>query len=82
MHPLSYPLSPASPWLFAASHFDQYPAGNERMEAPRRGNGSDFGNSDYNMYHGERVPGFPGHPHSGFETLTVTIEGRTDHHDR
>ena len=30
------------------------------MQAPRRGNGADFNpNSEYRMYHGDRVPGFP-----------------------
>ena len=59
-----------SPFLFAVYHKDHYPPGNAAMEAPHRGNGMDFDpEADYRMYHGSKIPGFPQHPHRGFETI-------------
>lgn len=76
------PNETSSPFLFCVYHLDQYPAGNDKMEAPKRGNGADFDpRAPYRMYHGDRVPGFPSHPHRGFETVTVTLSGITDHTD-
>ncbi|KAI8832944.1 RmlC-like cupin domain-containing protein [Chytriomyces cf. hyalinus JEL632] len=76
------PLETQDPFLFAVYHKDHYPAGDDQMQAPRRGNGSDWSvAAPYRMYHGDRVPGFPQHPHRGFETVTCTIEGLIDHTD-
>jgi redox-sensitive bicupin YhaK (pirin superfamily) len=33
------------------------------------------------MYHGDVVPGFPRHPHRGFETVTLARRGYIDHSD-
>jgi redox-sensitive bicupin YhaK (pirin superfamily) len=44
--------------------------------------GNDFANVDgWNMYHGDTVPGFPSHPHRGFETITYVRSGLIDHSD-
>jgi redox-sensitive bicupin YhaK (pirin superfamily) len=44
--------------------------------------GQDFDGVDgWNMYHGDVVPGFPQHPHRGFETVTFVRHGLIDHSD-
>jgi redox-sensitive bicupin YhaK (pirin superfamily) len=81
---LGFPFKTLDPFLFCVFHEDHYPRGNAQMEAPIRGNGADFQLTDkkpYRMYHGDRVPGFPQHPHRGFETLTATLKGFIDHTD-
>mmetsp|Transcript_16575 Transcript_16575/g.20643 ORF Transcript_16575/g.20643 Transcript_16575/m.20643 type:complete len:357 (+) Transcript_16575:115-1185(+) len=79
----SGPQPTQDPFLFCVYHTDHYPAAtDETMEAPIRGNGSHFDpSSSYRMYHGDKIPGFPQHPHRGFETVTATIEGLVDHAD-
>jgi hypothetical protein len=76
------------PFLFCVHHLDDYPAANARLgpAASLQGHtvGQDFfpANGDpWRMYHGRTVPGFPGHPHRGFETITVTRAGLIDHAD-
>ncbi len=83
---LAAPWRGADPFLFMAHHLDMYPEGDGALapKAALRGRemGSDFAGKDgWNMYHGERVPGFPAHPHRGFETITIVTEGYVDHAD-
>jgi quercetin 2,3-dioxygenase len=82
----SAPWETTDPFLFCAYHNDAYPAGNGQM-GPRastagRDMGQDFSRKDgWSMYHGDAVPGFPGHPHRGFETVTIVRKGLIDHAD-
>ena len=74
------------PFLFCVHHHDRYPAGNADLgpvaSLAGRNIGEDFAGKDgWSMYHGEVVPGFPRHPHRGFETVTVTRRGFIDHSD-
>ncbi|GLR16095.1 pirin family protein [Portibacter lacus] len=83
---LSFPWQTQDPFLFCVFHKDDYPEGNEDMTPKAslagRNLGNDFGNpSGWSMYHGKSVPGFPAHPHRGFETVTAVQKGIIDHSD-
>ena len=84
---LGFQWETQDPFLFCVHHEDKYPAGNKDMGPDAsllsgRNIGNDFHIKDgWRMYHGEKVPGFPGHPHRGFETLTVVRKGMVDHAD-
>lgn len=84
--PLGFPFETFDPFLFCAHHKESYPPGN-RLLGPAtslagRSLGNDFSRKDgWSMYHGEAVPGFPAHPHRGFETVTLVQTGRVDHFD-
>ncbi len=84
--PLGFPWQTVDPFLFCVHHDDNFPAGNAQMgpaaSLAGRNIGSDFAWKDgWNMYHGRTVPGFPQHPHRGFETVTVVRRGLVDHSD-
>lgn len=86
VQPLRFPWQTADPFLFCAFHDDEYPRGDGAMgpDASLSGRqlGSDFSRRDgWSMYHGRKVPGFPRHPHRGFETVTVVRQGLCDHSD-
>lgn len=75
-----------SPFLASMHHKDQYPTGNKEqgpsVSLIGRNIGNDFSGKDgFSMYHGEKVPGFPVHPHRGFETVTIVLDGFVDHFD-
>ncbi len=84
--PLGFQWQTADPFLFCVHHLDRYPAGNAALgpAAPLAGRqlGQDFEGIDgWRMYHGQVVPGFPAHPHRGFETITYVRQGLIDHSD-
>ena len=84
--PLGFQWATADPFLFCVHHLDLYPAGNAEFapEASLAGRsiGNDFEPRDgWRMYHGSTVPGFPEHPHRGFETITFARKGYIDHSD-
>ena len=80
------PWQTFDPFLFCVYHQDAYPAGNDRLgpvaSLSGRNIGMDFeGKDGWRMYHGSVVPGFPQHPHRGFETVTIMRKGYIDHSD-
>ena len=84
--PSAGPWPTRDPFLFCVHHNDEYPAGNgtagPKASLEGRQIGSDFSNKDnWNMYHGQKIAGFPRHPHRGFETITVVGKGLIDHAD-
>lgn len=85
--PLGFPWETQDPFLFCAYHRDEYPEGNTAMgvdfeQLKGRNVGSDFTVKEgWRMYHGTNIPGFPYHPHRGFETITINKEGVVDHSD-
>jgi quercetin 2,3-dioxygenase len=90
IRPLGFPWETSDPFLFCVHHDDAYPRGNERMGPAASLAGRDLGQDfdgpvvrrdGWRMYHGAVVPGFPQHPHRGFETVTIVRRGLIDHSD-
>jgi hypothetical protein len=86
IQPLGFPWVTMDPFLFCAYHDDAYPRASANMgpAVPLSGRdiGQDFSRKDgWSMYHGSVVPGFPSHPHRGFETVTIVRKGLIDHSD-
>ncbi len=84
--PLGFQWDTQDPFLFCVHHEDKFPKGNDDMGPATpiddRPLGDDFIIKDgWRMYHGKTVPGFPEHPHRGFETITIVREGIVDHAD-
>lgn len=84
---LGFPWPTVDPFLFCAYHNDNFPEGNDNLGPDAgllkgRNLGMDFTVKDgFRMYHGDVVPGFPAHPHRGFETVTLVRKGYCDHAD-
>jgi redox-sensitive bicupin YhaK (pirin superfamily) len=84
--PLGFTWQTQNPFLFCVHHLDHYPRGNDSLGPAASLEGRDIGNDftirdGWRMYHGDTIPGFPMHPHRGFETVTVVLEGFVDHSD-
>ncbi|WP_421809261.1 pirin family protein [Flagellimonas sp.] len=85
--PLGFPWHTQDPFLFCVYHLDHFPKGNGEMGPdPELLKGRNMGNDfdptqKWRMYHGKTIPGFPYHPHRGFETITVVNKGYCDHSD-
>jgi len=86
IEPLGFPWKTQDPFLFCVYHADAYPNGNGQLGPNGTLEGRNLGNDfvlkeGWRMYHGRDIPGFPVHPHRGFETVTVVRKGIVDHSD-
>ncbi|RDY61781.1 pirin family protein [Flagellimonas nanhaiensis] len=85
--PLGVPWQTQDPFLFCVYHWDHYPKGDGNFGPdPALLEGRNLGNDfdptqKWRMYHGQTIPGFPYHPHRGFETITIVNKGFCDHSD-
>lgn len=84
--PMSFRLDVLNPYIICFHHNDLFPKGKPDMSPieylPGRNPNGDFDlEADWRMYYGDKIPGFPVHPHRGFETITVVTSGYADHFD-
>ena len=78
---LGSPWKTIDPFLVCAHHVDHYPPGNSDLGPVVAEIGPAGATQDWRMYFGQTVPGFPAHPHRGFETITIVRQGVVDHSD-
>jgi quercetin 2,3-dioxygenase len=78
---LGTPWETIDPFLVCAHHVDNYPPGNANLGPSVPRTDPAVGGQDWSMYFGKTVPGFPAHPHRGFETITIVRQGIVDHSD-
>ncbi|KHA76021.1 pirin [Janthinobacterium lividum] len=86
IEPLGSPWKTIDPFLICAYHVDNYPSGNDDLGPDTAHpissmDGDSDGTANWSMYYGRKVPGFPAHPHRGFETITILRKGVVDHAD-
>ena len=74
--PITFRLDLKDPFIFTAHHIDHFPEGNSQL-----GPNTPAEQKEFSMYYGDIVPGFPEHPHTGFETITLVEQGTVDHFD-
>lgn len=85
--PIDFQWPVQGPFLFCVHHYDYYPAGTTSAGIdPKHFKGRDMGQDfelkdGFRLYHGKDIPGFPVHPHRGFETITIVRKGYVDHAD-
>jgi quercetin 2,3-dioxygenase len=82
---LGFPWPVVDPFIVAVHHVDHFPASNLGM-GPETSEGQRDPNANpaspgWSMYYGRVIPGFPQHPHRGFETITIVRQGVIDHSD-
>lgn len=86
IEPMSFQLEVLNPYIICFHHNDYFPKGKSDMSPieylPSRNPKGDFDlEAPWRMYYGDTIPGFPVHPHRGFETITVVTSGYADHFD-
>ena len=85
--PLGFQWATVDPFLFCVHHLDDYPAGNEHLgpaaslDGARHRAWTSPAPTAGACTTAASCPGFPQHPHRGFETVTFVRQGFIDHSD-